>query len=82
MIKGILVLIGAIILIVFGYFVSTQYFSDMTDINIKDLMFKHKMQQIEDDIVPFGFVDNGSETLIELPTEDRPWALETVERDF
>ena len=69
-------------LVMFGYFITGQYFSDMTDINIKDLMFKHKMQQIEDDIVPFGFVDNGSETLIELPTEDRPWALETVERDF
>ena len=31
-------------LVMFGYFISTQYFSDMTDINIKQLMFKHKMK--------------------------------------
>ena len=46
-------------LVMFGYFVSTQYFSDMTDINLKEMLFKNKMKQIEDDIVPFGFIDDG-----------------------
>ena len=46
-------------LVMFGYFVSTQYFSDMTDINLKEMLFKNKMKQIEDDVVPFGFIDDG-----------------------
>ena len=47
-------------LVMFGYFVSTQYFTDMTDINLKEMLFKNKMKQIEDDMVPFGFIDDGS----------------------
>ena len=46
-------------LVMFGYFVSTQMFADMTDINLKQMMFEQKMRQIEDDLVPFGFIDDG-----------------------
>jgi len=47
-------------LVMFGYFVTTQMFADMTDINLKQMMFENRMQEIEDDIVPFGFIDDGS----------------------
>ena len=53
----------------------------MTDINIKQLMFKHKMKQIEDDIVPFGHIDQG-DTYIEPPSEERPWALDHADQNF
>ena len=46
-------------LVMFGYFISTQYFADMTDINLKEMMFKRKMKEIEDDVPPVGFIDNG-----------------------
>jgi hypothetical protein len=46
-------------LVMFGYFISTQYFSDMTDINLKEMMFATKMKEIEDDVPPVGFIDNG-----------------------
>jgi hypothetical protein len=48
-------------LVMFGYFASTQYFGDMTDINLKDMLFKQKMKEIEDDVVPFGFIDDASD---------------------
>ena len=47
-------------LVMFGYFASSQYFGDMTDINLKEMLFKQKMKQIEDDVVPFGFIDDAS----------------------
>jgi len=47
-------------LVMFGYFVTTQMFADMTDINLKQMMFENRMQEIEDDVVPFGFIDDGS----------------------
>jgi len=46
-------------LVMFGYFVSTQYFSDMTDINLKDMMFAKRMKEIEDDVPPVGYIDDG-----------------------
>lgn len=46
-------------LVMFGYFVTTQFFSDMTDINLKEMMFKRKMKEIEDDVPPVGFIDDG-----------------------
>ena len=63
-------------LVKFGYFSSTQYFGDMTDINLKDMLFKHKMKEIEDDIVPFGFIDDASEHIQRIEQEESPWAIE------
>ena len=63
-------------LVMFGYFSSTQYFGDMTDINLKDMLFKHKMKEIEDDIVPFGFIDDASEHIQKIEQEESPWAIE------
>ncbi|MEK9695413.1 MAG: hypothetical protein VW270_06580, partial [Candidatus Poseidoniales archaeon] len=62
-------------LVMFGYFASTQYFGDMTDIDLKQLLFEQKMKQIEDDIVPFGFVDDGSQ-YIENEIEKPNWVVE------
>lgn len=66
-------------LVLFGYFVSTQYFSDMTDINLKQMMFEQKMQEIENDVVPFGFIDDGSAAIQQIENEDDPWRIRTDE---
>ena len=64
-------------LVLFGYFVSSTYFSNLTDINIKDMIFKQKLKEIEEDIVPFGFIDDGSEQIKRIePSDDHPWAIE------
>ena len=63
-------------LVLFGYFTSSQYFTDMTDINLKDMIFKQKMKEIEDDMVPFGFIDDGADHIQQLEHEDNPWAIE------
>ena len=48
-------------LVMFGYFVSTQSFSDQTNVNIKELLFEQRMKEIEDDVPPFGIIDDGQE---------------------
>ncbi len=47
-------------LVLFGYFVSTQFFADLTNINLKQLLFDQRMKEIEDNVVPFGFIDDGT----------------------
>jgi hypothetical protein len=64
-------------LVMFGYFSSTQYFGDMTDINLKDMLFRKQMRDIEDDIVPFGFIDDASDMIDQLEQKnDNDWAIE------
>ena len=63
--------------VMLGYFISTQYFTDMTDINLKEMMFKHKMKEIEDDLPPFGYIDDGLSSIPnEEESEGRQWAIE------
>jgi hypothetical protein len=57
-------------LVMFGYFASTQFFSDMTDINLKQVLFEQRMKEIEDDIVPFGIIDDGSQYIQELENQE------------
>jgi len=63
-------------LVLFGYFVSGNYFQDMTDINLKQLLFDQRMKEIEEDVVPFGFVDDGSEYIQVIEQPDNDWAIE------
>ena len=48
-------------LVLFAWYVGSQSFVDNTDVNIKHLLYEEKMRQIEDEVVPFGFVDDGQE---------------------
>ncbi len=61
-------------LVMFGYFISTEFFADMTNINLKQILFDSKMKQIEDDMVPFGFIDDGEQFIQE--TEKPKWYIE------
>jgi hypothetical protein len=56
-------------LVMFGYFVSTQSFGDNFDMNIKNLLFEERMAQIEEDLPPFGIIDDGRDFL-EKPSAD------------
>lgn len=61
-------------LVMFGYFVSSQFFADMTDINLKEIMFAKKMKEIEDDVPPVGFIDDGLDAVREEEAQkDQDW---------
>jgi|SaaInlLV_10m_DNA_3_1039740.scaffolds.fasta_scaffold00130_50 hypothetical protein len=48
-------------LVLFAWFTSTPFFGEMTDINIKNLLYSEKVRAMEDDIVPVGIFDDGRE---------------------
>jgi len=50
----------------------------MTDIDLKRMLFEQKMKDIEDDIVPFGFIDDGSDYITQLENKSgsTEWAVE------
>jgi hypothetical protein len=69
-------------LVMFGYFCSTQYFGDMTDINLKEMLFNQKMKEIEDDIVPFGFIEDGSDHIEILEKGEDNWQIKSFDGDM
>lgn len=70
-------------LVSFGHFISTQFFSDMTDINLREFLYKKRMREIEEDIVPFGHIDNGVSDIDEVAQVPRSggWTI-VEERSF
>jgi len=61
-------------LVMFGYFVTSQFFADMTDINLKEMMFAKKMKEIDDDVPPVGFIDDGlNDIRVEEEQEKMGW---------
>jgi hypothetical protein len=67
-------------LVMFGFFATGNYFSDLTDINLKEMMFAQRMKEIEDDVLPFGYIDDGLAHFEEKEAQDHPWALDYMDQ--
>ena len=68
-------------LVLFGYFVSGTYFRDMTDINLKEIMFADRMKEIDQDVVPVGFIDDGSQYIDEIENKEQGWIQTPYDQD-
>ena len=47
-------------LVIFGWLTTQQYFKELNNIELRKILYQNQMQQIEDDLTPFGFYDDGS----------------------
>lgn len=68
-------------LVMLGFLVQTTFFAEMTDINIKKMMFEQRMQEIEEDVPPFGFKQ---EEVPQISYEEQvdPWMDYKIVEDF
>jgi hypothetical protein len=48
-------------LLLFAWASNQDYFKDLTDINIREELLKEKIAKMEEDIMPFGFLEDGVE---------------------
>jgi hypothetical protein len=46
-------------LVLFSWLTAQSYFKDLNDVNMRQLMYQNKMKQIEEELTPFGFIDDG-----------------------
>jgi hypothetical protein len=46
-------------LVMFGWFSSQELFKDINNIDVRTKLYDGQMQQIEDDLTPFGFIHDG-----------------------
>ena len=67
-------------LFIFAWAVDQVYFKELTDNDIRERMFLEQKDQLEQDMAPFGFIDNGiDEPEVEIDEYGTRWT--TVVRD-
>ena len=67
-------------LFIFAWAVDQQYFKELTDNDIRERMYLEQKDQLEQDMAPFGFIDNGiDEPEVEVDEYGTRWT--TVVRD-
>ena len=67
-------------LFIFAWAVDQTYFKELTDNDIRERMYAEQKDQLEQDMAPFGFVDNGiDEPEVEVDEYGTRWT--TVVRD-
>lgn len=48
-------------LVLFAWFTSTDVFQSLTNIDIKDMLYRERLKSIQDDMLPFGFINDGNQ---------------------
>ena len=66
-------------LILFAWCTTQQYFKDLLNMDVRKAMYKEKLEQIEEEMTPFGFIDTGMGEEYEKDSEGTLW--KNVEND-
>jgi hypothetical protein len=56
-------------LVMFAWFATTDIFNGITDIDMKNMLYKEQLKAIHDDLLPFGFISNAADTEVEEVVE-------------
>jgi len=73
----------AMCLVIFAWLVAQDYFKEMTDNDIRKRMYEEQKNQIEQDMAPFGFVNDGLDDAVTVDANgDRWYADEYGDRSY
>jgi hypothetical protein len=48
-------------LVLFGWLTNNPYFKELTDVNLRETIFETQINRIEEELTPFGFIEDGRE---------------------
>ena len=57
-------------LVLFAWFTSTDIFQSISDIDMKNMLYKEQLQAIQDDMIPFGFIENAADDKPKFETDE------------
>ena len=73
----------AMCLVLFAWLVAQEYFKEMTDNDIRKRIYEEQKNQIEQDMAPFGFINDGLEDSVTVDSNgDRWYADEYGDRSY
>ena len=70
----------AMTLVIFAWTVQQQYFKDMTDLDIRKQIYQDQMDALEQDMIPFGIIDDGK--IDGTFTDNKGQIWEVADADF
>ena len=60
--------------VIFSWLVQQRYFRELTDQDIREKMFAEQMKMIEEELVPFGIIENGHDPEeFSIPGDNNTW---------
>ena len=60
-------------LVLFSWFASTNMFKEMTNIDLKSLLYEEKLKMIEDEISPVGFFNDNDKPKYTTDSDGNMW---------
>ena len=63
----------AMTLVIFGWLVQQRYFKEMTNMDIRKKMWEEQMDTLEQDMLPFGIIDDGMEAETFVDGDGQKW---------
>ena len=64
----------AMCLVIFAWLVAQDYFKEMTDNDVRKRLYEEQKNQIEQDMAPFGFIDDGLDQDTFVDAEGDRWS--------
>ena len=65
----------AMTLVIFAWTVQQQYFKDMTDLDIRKQIYQDQMDSLEQDMLPFGIIDDGKDETTVVDNTGQVWEI-------
>ena len=72
----------AMTLVIFAWLVQQRYFKDMTDLDLRQKMYEDYEEQFEQDMLPFGIIDDGREEETYTDNTGQLWEVSPSQRSY
>jgi hypothetical protein len=69
-------------LVLFSWLTTNTYFKELTNINIRKELYEARIKMIEEEITPFGFINNGDEETQFADMSGQVWHTEPHKNEF
>ena len=63
-------------LVIFAWLVAQDYFKEMTDNDIRKRLYEEQRNQIEQDMAPFGFIQDGLDETTFTDNQGDTWQVD------
>ena len=72
----------AMTLVIFSWLVQQRYFKDLTDLDIRKKLAEEQMKALEDDLLPFGIIDDGRDAQTFTDNSGTTWTIDESSRAY
>ena len=72
----------AMTLVIFSWLVQQRYFKDLTDLDIRKRLADEQMKALEEDLLPFGIIDDGRDAETFTDNSGTTWTIDESSRAY